>query len=126
MYIGIISECFVAKPHPNATPVLLANLRFSLDLLGAVAMAQRNLSHASEPQATMPFTDQALAYLEPELEFRMRYVIQEAWKMARQCKSQILLPVHVEMAYATVSGSRSSKPAKDWVSVDEQLCYCIA
>lgn len=55
-------------------------------------------------------TDRALSYLRPELEYRLRYVVQEAWKIARRCRRSVLLRDDIEAAHAILSGSLHSRP----------------
>lgn len=53
----------------------------------------------------LTITDQANAFIEPEIEYRLRYIIQEAWKFAQQAHKDKLLPIHIELAWKLLSSS---------------------
>ena len=68
-------------------------------------------------RATPTISPHALVYLRPEVEYRLRYVIQEAWKIARRARRQELLASDVEAAYAYLTGSRlSTAPSRHVVN----------
>lgn len=66
----------------------------------------------------------AAALLQPDLEYRLRYVIQEAWKLALQCKRQTLLPIDIQTAYATLQTARGSRGRRgEWVRAARAAVY---
>ena len=50
--------------------------------------------------------------LAPELEYRMRYIVQESWKLARRSRRAVLLSEDVSLAYALLQGTLSQLPWK--------------
>jgi len=49
----------------------------------------------------LPLSDRALEVLRPEVEQRLRFVVQEALKLASHANREVLLPRDLELAYNT-------------------------
>ena len=66
----------------------------------------------------LPISTAALAYLGPEIEHRLKFIVQESWKVARRSRRAVLLPEDVTAAYATLSGNHGA-PWRPMRSVDD-------
>jgi hypothetical protein len=53
----------------------------------------------SASQHTLPITDRAAEVLRPELEYRLRFLIQEALKIAKHANRRTVLPQDLVFAY---------------------------
>jgi TATA box binding protein associated factor (TAF) len=67
-------------------------------------------AEASAPQMVpLPITDKAAEVIRPEIEFRLRFIIQEALKLARHSnRNHKVLPTDIATAYNTWARSKAA------------------
>jgi hypothetical protein len=71
-----------------------------------------NVALVSSPAVgSLPLSRAAAAYLHPELEFRLRYIIQEARKLADHSFRSVMKPEDIDHAVLMVSGRHIYKAA---------------
>lgn len=58
----------------------------------------------------MSITRDGAACLQPELDYRLRYVVQEGWQLARLSRRTVLLAEDITLAHALLQGSLHSLP----------------